>query len=262
VISGYLITSLLRREFERTETISLWHFYFRRTLRIFPPFYFFLAVMGVIWLVGWIPQDWRSFLAAATYTYALDPHATSYFIAHSWSLSIGEIFYLFWSLAFLIGHRRRNALWLAFAIILSMPVIRVALYFIAASLRGRENYMVQGWIDTVMVGCVLALLKGRAKWESFHLSWLNGWTAEALGIVGLFLMPALLEILPRPLSSFVGLGIKPGVSAACIGAVIVYLVEHPESFAGRILNNPAVRHIGVMSYSLYLWQQLFTLPRT
>jgi peptidoglycan/LPS O-acetylase OafA/YrhL len=134
-----------------------------------------------------------------------------------------------------------------------MPAVRLAIYFMAASLRGHENYMVQGWVDTMMIGCVLALLKGRTKWESLHRYWLNGWTAAALGIVGLFLMPALLQILPRPLSGFIGLVVKPGVSAACIGAVMIYLVENPETFAGRILNSPIVRHIGVMSYYGYLF---------
>jgi peptidoglycan/LPS O-acetylase OafA/YrhL len=117
--------------------------------------------------------------------------------------------------------------------------------------------MVQGWVDTMMIGCALALLKGQPRWEQIHRRWLNGWTASGMAVIGFLLMPALLLLLPHLLSSLVGLGIKPTVLAVCIGGILVYLVEHPESFVGRILNNPIVRHIGVLSYSLYLWQQLF-----
>jgi len=46
VISGYLITTLLLREFGKTKTVSLKHFYFRRTMRIFPTVLFFFGDNG------------------------------------------------------------------------------------------------------------------------------------------------------------------------------------------------------------------------
>ena len=46
VISGFLITSLLLAEIERTGTVSVPHFYLRRTLRIFPPFYVFVGAIA------------------------------------------------------------------------------------------------------------------------------------------------------------------------------------------------------------------------
>ncbi len=48
VISGYLIMAVLPKELDRTGTISLRRFYFRRTLRIFPVAYVFLAVMTIL----------------------------------------------------------------------------------------------------------------------------------------------------------------------------------------------------------------------
>jgi len=258
VISGYLITSLLRREFEKTGTVSLKHFYFRRSMRIFPPFYFFLAIMAVLWALGWVKQDGATFLAAATYTLALVPRHTGYFIEHSWSLSIEEIFYLFWPFAFLVWHRRQRAVHVAVALILLLPVLRVALHFLAPTLRGHENYMIQGWIDTMMVGCMLALLKGRDRWDRWRLRYLNPWTAGAMVLLGFVLMPAALLVLPKELSSFLSLAVKPTVLAFCIGGILIYLIESPGGWAGRILNQAVVRHIGIVSYSLYLWQQLFT----
>ncbi len=73
VISGYLITTLLMREWDWTETTSFRRFYARRSLRIFPPFYAYLAVLGILWAAGVIPEHLPSFLGAATYTLAYFP---------------------------------------------------------------------------------------------------------------------------------------------------------------------------------------------
>src|ERR1039458_3887087 len=60
VISGFLITALLLREFDKNGDISLRYFYFRRALRILPPFYAFLLAVLIVWRLGWIASDWRS----------------------------------------------------------------------------------------------------------------------------------------------------------------------------------------------------------
>src|SRR5215472_13951682 len=51
-LSGYLITTLLRMEYEQSGSISFRAFYLRRVLRIFPPFYLALMVATVVWLLG------------------------------------------------------------------------------------------------------------------------------------------------------------------------------------------------------------------
>ena len=257
VISGYLITTLLCREYDKTGTISLKDFYLRRTLRIFPPYYFFLAVMAVLWWLQIIPEHPLSFLAAATYTFALYPHPSGYFIAHSWSLSIEEIFYLFWPLAFLLGHRRGSAARIAWLLIVIMPILRLVIYFSVPDLRGHEGYMVHGWVDTMMIGCLLALKRESSKWQAFCSRYLNAWSAALLAIIGFWGITGLLLVLPKQYASFITLCFKPTILAVCIGGVLIYLIQHPFSWVGRILNHPIIRHIGVLSYSLYLWQQLF-----
>src|ERR1700677_5156150 len=52
VISGFLITLLLLKELNATGSISLGRFYFRRAIRIFPPFYAYLAVALALTLAG------------------------------------------------------------------------------------------------------------------------------------------------------------------------------------------------------------------
>jgi len=259
VISGYPITLLLLKELDRTGTISLKRFYFRRSLRIFPAFYVFLGVMAILWAIGAIPEQWPSFIAAATYTRAYYKDAQGYFIAHTWSLSIEEQFYLAWPLL-LSRLRRIRAVHLAVASIVTMPLARFAMYWVTPTLRGHEGYMIQGWIDTIMIGCLLALFKGNPAWERWHRRFLNAWSAAALAALAFVLTPYIYTHLEGRLAGAYGLVVFYSVQPLCIGGVLVYVVEHAGSLAGRILNTAVLRHIGVVSYSLYLWQQLFTAP--
>ena len=43
-----------------------------------------------------------------------------------------------------------------------------------------------------------------------------------------------------------------------ISLVTLYVVKRPDTLYGRVLNTPILRHIGVISYSLYLWQSILT----
>jgi peptidoglycan/LPS O-acetylase OafA/YrhL len=261
VISGYLITLLLLKELDNTGTISLKRFYFRRSLRIFPAFYVFLGVMAILWAIGVVPEHWPSFIAAATYTRAYYKDAQGYFIAHTWSLSIEEQFYLAWPLL-LLRLRRIRAVHLAVASLVMMPLVRFAMYWVTPTLRGHEGYMIQGWIDAIMIGCLLALFQGNPAWERWHRRYLNAWSAAALATLAFVLTPYIYVHLEGRLAGAYGLVVFYSVQPFCIGGVLVYVVEHAGSLAGRILNTAILRHIGVVSYSLYLWQQLFTAPES
>src|SRR3984957_15597986 len=69
VISGFLITHLLLKELNATGTVNLKRFYFRRALRIFPPFYVYMAAVLALTLAGWAAGELRAFVVAATYTW-------------------------------------------------------------------------------------------------------------------------------------------------------------------------------------------------
>ncbi|MEO7329892.1 MAG: acyltransferase, partial [Minicystis sp.] len=97
VISGFLITRLLFEEHARSGTVSLRGFYLRRTLRIFPAFYVFVAVVLVLDRLGKITLLPYDALTALTYTMNFHPTASrSWQVGHLWSLSVEEQFYLLW----------------------------------------------------------------------------------------------------------------------------------------------------------------------
>ncbi len=66
-ISGFLITSLLLKELDRTRKINLARFYTRRAFRIFPAFYCYLLVVLLLSAAGLVRESSTCWVSAATY---------------------------------------------------------------------------------------------------------------------------------------------------------------------------------------------------
>src|ERR1051326_4168606 len=89
VISGFLITGLLIRETEAKGRISLGEFYYRRTFRILPAFYTFLAAAAIAQALGVISLKSGALVHAATFTTHYH-HDRAWWLGHIWSLSVEE----------------------------------------------------------------------------------------------------------------------------------------------------------------------------
>jgi peptidoglycan/LPS O-acetylase OafA/YrhL len=256
VISGFLITHLLMKEQMRTGTIRLGNFYFRRLLRIFPPFYVYLGVVGVLWAFGASPLTSRGFLSAATYTFNYTPRWSEWLVAHTWSLSLEEQFYLLWPpLLFLLGKRRGTNI--AIGVIFLSPVVRVVSHWVTPSLMGLEWSMLHTHLDTIMFGCVVALQWDEIRSYRFVRSLLKPFV---------FAFSVVFVVVCSPYLSFRFGGrydwtIGYTLQSLLIALMLIHVVTLSKSPVGRLLNLRLIRHLGVISYSLYLWQQLFTGPR-
>ena len=154
VISGYLITGLLLAEVARTGQIHLGRFYLRRTLRIFPPVYAFLCCLLLGNALGVVPLSAGDTVRAATYTANYDL-GRSWFVGHTWSLSVEEQFYLLWP-ALLLLARTRKAILVAAAVVLISPFIRVAEWELLQAVRRGRRTPFETIADAIAVGCVLA----------------------------------------------------------------------------------------------------------
>jgi len=246
VISGYLITSILFRELRKTGTLNVKKFYLRRTLRLMPGLY---VLIGTVALLGWMGRlrlDDGDLLGAATYTMNFHhPHA--WWLAHCWSLGVEEQFYLLWP-ALLLAVGRRGGLWICAVFVLVGPIIRTWSWYHGGQGIG-ESFQTVG--DAVASGCLLAglrpwlherplyrrLLDSRASWLVAL-----GTAVSYFGFAKFF--HAELTIGPTCLD----LGI-----ALCID----YCLRHPAGKVGRVLNSAPMVAVGVGSYSIYLWQQMF-----
>ena len=153
VISGFLITSLLIKEQDKTGTVSLSQFYIRRGFRIFPAAYAFILVTT---LALHTRLSWGDVARALTYTTDFGSGGTAQHwpLFHLWSLSIEEQFYLIWPFLFLV--LKRGKLAFLIGIIVISPIFRVLLYWIGFPDQIDHGFFAAS--DALASGSLLALL--------------------------------------------------------------------------------------------------------
>jgi peptidoglycan/LPS O-acetylase OafA/YrhL len=246
VISGFLITHLLLREEEARGAVSLRAFYARRIRRILPAYltYVFVVAALAMWDVVSIPSG--GLLAALTFTMNYTANG-GVPLSHVWSLAVEEQFYLLWPpMLVLLG--RRRAAWAALAVVLLAPVARVGEHMLDPTLHTRIAFETNA--DLLAIGCLLALWReplSRTRWYG-ELA-LARWTAPVLLLLGTACnMPYHL-----------GLGLGQTIVALAIALMIDRCIRRPNGLAGRVLNARPIVALGTISYSLYLWQQLFVV---
>jgi peptidoglycan/LPS O-acetylase OafA/YrhL len=248
VISGFLITGLLLDEFTTFGNVSLRRFYIRRSIRIFPAFLAYMTVLIIANQLGWITLKHNDILHALTYT--VNFHADrSWYVGHLWSLSVEEQFYLLWPWT-IAALGPRKGFWVAAAVLVVSPMARTlqwVLRYHYPELANMETFPTIA--DALAAGCLLAL--GR---QLLHE---RDWYLRFTSASAFLLVPALALVLNRYRAYTIGEVFGEALMNLCIALCIDRCVRIPNDRVGRILNWRPIALIGVLSYSLYLWQQLF-----
>jgi peptidoglycan/LPS O-acetylase OafA/YrhL len=266
ILSGFLITYLLQSEYKSSGTISLRNFYLRRVLRIFPAFYTYLLVLALLSLFGCIQVALSHFIEAGlflwNYQHMWDSTSGGqgyWYLGHFWTLSLEEQFYLLWPLTFLLL-RMRLAAWLALALIIFMPFVRLGSYFLFPELRGQLIMMLHTGADSLMFGCLLALLIRHEKMNKFLDYMASPYWPLLAGMFAWLISPLIATSLPGHFEGGYSTTLGRSLTGFSIAFIIAWLLRYPGCLVGRLLNSAPMVHIGVLSYSLYLWQQLFLTP--
>ncbi|MEO6777601.1 MAG: acyltransferase [Kofleriaceae bacterium] len=247
VISGFLITTLLVRERDKTGRISLRDFYVRRAFRIFPAFYTYIAVIAVLVMAGVLVISKVDFAYAVSYAMNFHEHR-AWYLGHMWSLAVEEQFYVLWPLLMVVLGTRR-ALMFAIGAVLLAPVLRVGALVAWPAISGLTDQAFPFVFDSIALGCVLAILRSRLEaWPPYR----RLLTARWFWLVPLALIPTL--IIERPV---IDLGFSTTAANVGIALAIHRCVMMPTARVGRVLELPGFVWIGTLSYSLYLWQQPF-----
>ena len=265
VLSGFLITSLLIQERSRAGRIDFGAFYMRRILRLIPALLFLLAALTVTTTVLSSPADAReNYLASlaalfyvANWVMALgvgDGSDVMGALAHTWSLSVEEQFYLIWPpiLATILirGWGLRGV-----AVVAGVGSLGALLWRVSLSLGGAHPVRIYTGTDTradaLLLGCLLAcifhLRKGRPLMRSAG-SGLIAVLALTVIVLGAFRLPSDASPVMQ----------QGGFTAVAIVAVLLlaHLVDQPAGRLGNAFSWMPLVVVGKLSYGVYLWHLL------
>ena len=251
-ISGFLITWLLICEKAKTSTVSLKNFYVRRSLRILPVYVSILLVLWIMHLCQHPYQGALIWIGLLTFTRNfLGVESTGGIVSgHLWSLSIEEQFYFLWPGIFtlLIDSKlsKRCLYGLLGLVLVASPLCRTLSLLgeypakLRFSLFGEFSTFM--YLDCLAYGCFAAfvLFYKRDEIENFFKKW---------GIL-VSMVSGLFILIPYV--------VKLGNAFQAVGfsILILYSVVNPASYLYKILNLSWVSRIGMLSYSLYVWQQI------
>jgi peptidoglycan/LPS O-acetylase OafA/YrhL len=258
-ISGYLITSLLLEEKEKTGHIHLPHFYLRRFFRLYP------ALLVMILLSVTATTLLQCSLTLHDITGALF-YYTNYYIGWFrtpvedcsrildilWSLSVEEHFYLLYPFLFSICIQRVDQQQLRRFIIIVLSLCIAALAFrwqIYTSIEGAENiagriyFSSHTRMDSILWGCLCALV---SKYQATFFQWLQQRTVCIIGCLLVLCSLLIPNFLYKQLFQFTTQGIG-------IFLILPFLQTNNHTWLVRTLTHPWLIFIGKISYSLYLF---------
>ena len=255
-LSGFLITTLLRRERDKDGHINLKHFYIRRTLRISPPLIITLLVAVALCAAGLTPGE-IDFPVLLSQMFFLGNFAKLFHWPYVdgtgivWSLAVEEHFYLVYPLVFILAARKlsmrtlSNILKAVCLAVLAWRFAVLEIWGLSEAVGDRITYMTDTRFDSIAFGCILALEFNpvidrdteRRTFESWPILWL------ALAVT-------LVSILWR--GEYFQNSIRYTIQGIALMPIFTMAILHPKSPLFWILNTGPARLIGLLSYTLYL----------
>ena len=269
VLSGFLITSLILEEFERSDRIDFARFYLGRARRLLPALLLVLAVVAVA--AAFFYRDTASQVRTDTiasifyvnnWWYIFNDQSYFEFIGrppllkHLWSLAVEEQFYLIWPAVAYLVVRKGGRRGLRFTALALAALSTVWLIWLSA-VNGYPEYAdpSRAYFGTdshamgLLIGAALATF-----WRPGRLpTTLPRGGASILAGAGIAALLAVIWFF-LVVGEFTPWMYRGGFLAlALIVALLIAMASHPGSPLGRWLGTLPWRYIGQRSYGLYLW---------
>lgn len=257
VISGYLITTIIKSEIE-SKTFSFSRFFARRIKRIVPGLFLVLAASSAAAWFILFPKDllvYSDNLLATSISlsnYFLINHTSGYFslsveqlpLLHTWSLSVEEQFYIIWPVAFLLLFKKMKGRIAPAVAIVTCLIVVSCIYssVLIVNWPAASYYSLFSRAFELLLGCLVALVANKLMKWSRSLSYLSTFSLVVIVVCSIIISKE---------SYFPGaMALVPCVSAALF---ILGGIGDNKGYANVLLSNKAMVYIGKLSYPIYLW---------
>jgi peptidoglycan/LPS O-acetylase OafA/YrhL len=254
VLSGFLITTLCLKERAITKDISLKNFYIRRALRILPVAFLYLIVVVILNLVFKLDINYVNILGAAFFLMNLTSIFRKYYFTwytgHYWSLAVEEQFYLVVPL--ILKKHFKAYICLLFFLVFVLPVIFCLQYFYPSLNTGllyaASHFLIK--FQSIAVGCLFSVFLFKYPTELKIAA-----TVKVLVNLVAFAIIILIKY-----NDFVSLQsiFSSLLISVLTGFIIVTNLRVSNDVIFKLLNSKVFSTIGILSYSIYIWQQIFT----
>ena len=283
VLSGFLITGILYDSQHKTHRYR--DFYIRRTLRIFPLYYFVWLAILLLKPFALAQSDWRwalwpayignyarfLFLTEPGNPYRFDMltfgarvnahfgYPVHLYLGHFWSLCVEEQFYLIWPFVVYQVRRRETLMKICLAVIIGSPVFR-AILCVAVPPRYLEMELLYRSLptrlDALLMGGLMALCLRGSEEGLLRRSRRPILAVTATLFIGLYLVETKLFAVPFYGSATNWVGVLGFSLIDLFAAALILECIHPGSYLGIVLSWRPLRSLGVISYGFYVYHDL------
>lgn len=271
VLSGYLISSLIIKEYRKTGSINLYNFYLRRARRLLPAVYFMITV-GIILMVMFNEVLLKKSHLDAIFGYIYSSnwwyifHKLDYFdsfgsqspFKHLWSLAIEEQFYMIFPLLFLLINSKKKGKDGTYKLSKSFLYIVLGLIFVSLITHillfdinniSRIYFGTDTRAFSLLVGVVGAILYPMDKLNTKITPQEN----IVYSVISLISIATLITIMIYTSEYNTWLYRGGFLLVAILGIIIIISSGKQHTVMAKLLSFKPVVFIGKISYSLYLW---------
>ncbi|WP_374284796.1 acyltransferase family protein [Lactococcus sp.] len=266
VLSGYLVTNSLQREYEKTQSINILKFLGKRMKRIYPTLIamFFIVTPYLFFFQKNLLQGLRSEFFSSLFSiqnwwqiqqgnsYFTDITGASPF-KHIYYLSIEGQFFIVWSILFLLllkFVKNKGKIFIVSSVISFISVLLMAILYVPGSDPTRVYYGTDTRLFSLMMGASLAII-----WPMNKLSKKVNQKGRQVGLIATIVTTAILILaylfMPAE-SNFVYYGGMWLISFVTM--ILIALIAHPALPANKIFSNKFFDYIGSRSLGIYIWQ--------
>lgn len=260
-LSGFLITTLLMKEFEKRGEVSLRNFFARRFLRLMPVYIIYVSgITAAMWLWsgsiltshgGWSPELYTASLWAYFVNYA--PQGGIWngqeVTIHLWSLAVEEQYYLIWPMALVLLLKSRFLIYVA----CSGALITLAIFVVWSNEFERSNMLyARGMSLFIASALAVALFRSTIAKRNIIViassNWLMALVIVLTGLVFLFGITGILNV------EQIQYYFLPWL--ACGFSLIIIRCALTEAWMPNFLAHQWMVNIGKISYGIYLYHEL------